>query len=86
FNMGMTPLANVGKSKYAFATEKIAALIYTNFQFLYAFNGLRQFKCKYVDEWHVQYLAYRRKESLLFTVLQVTLLVAHAPKRNDTTN
>lgn len=80
FNVGMTPLANVGLSKYSFTSEKIAAQIYQYGQFLYHFQGLRSFKEKYVNSWTPKFLAYHKKTSLPITMLQITTLISKSRK------
>ncbi len=76
FNMGMAPLANVGLSKFAFLSEKIAAQIFLHGHFIYQFQGLRKFKQKYTEIWEPKYLAYRKKSSLPITMAQITLLIS----------
>ncbi|MHC0036374.1 bifunctional lysylphosphatidylglycerol flippase/synthetase MprF [Pseudoneobacillus sp. C159] len=76
FNLGMTPLANVGISKYSFLSEKIAAQIYRQGHVFYHFQGVRRFKEKYADHWEPKYLGYKRKTSLLFTMIQLTYLIS----------
>ena len=76
FNMGMAPLSNVGESRFSFASEKIAAQVYTYGQYFYSFQGLRHFKEKFVDHWTPKFLAYRKKTSILITMLQVTALIS----------
>jgi phosphatidylglycerol lysyltransferase len=80
FNVGMTPLANVGLSKYSFTSEKIASQIYQYGQFLYHFQGLRSFKEKYVNSWTPKFLAYHKKTSLPITMLQITSLISRSRK------
>ncbi|MCK8625024.1 bifunctional lysylphosphatidylglycerol flippase/synthetase MprF [Apilactobacillus sp. M161] len=75
FNLGMAPLSNVGESKYSFIDEKIANLIYKYGTSFYSFQGLRTYKEKYVDSWAPKYIAYRRGNSLVFTMLQLLRLV-----------
>ncbi|MGX4599772.1 bifunctional lysylphosphatidylglycerol flippase/synthetase MprF [Faecalimicrobium sp. JNUCC 81] len=74
FNMGLAPLSNVGVSKYSFLSEKIAAQVYAHGQRFYSFQGLKKFKEKYCDSWDGRYMAYKRKTSLVFTMIQVILL------------
>lgn len=76
FNMGMAPLANVGMSRFASLSEKVAAQIFFHGHFIYDFQGLRGFKEKYTNIWEPKYLAYRRKSSLAFTMAQITLLIS----------
>jgi len=76
FNLGMAPLANVGLSRFAFLSEKIAAQIFIHGHFLYHFQGLRKFKGKYTNLWEPKYLAYRRKSSLPIIMAQISLLLS----------
>ncbi|WP_042355425.1 bifunctional lysylphosphatidylglycerol flippase/synthetase MprF [Bacillus rubiinfantis] len=76
FNMGMSPLANVGLSKFSFLSEKIAAQIYLHGHLIYHFQGLRNFKEKYTNRWEPKYLAYRKKSSLPLTMAQISLLIS----------
>lgn len=75
FNMGMAPLANVGTSSYSFIEEKIAHLVYEYGYRFYGFQGLRSYKNKYVTEWVPKCVAYRKRTSLLFTLLQIMMVV-----------
>lgn len=75
FNMGMAPLAGVGVSRYSFIQEKIAHLIYEYGYQLYGFQGLRSYKEKYVTDWAPKYIAYRKQNSLIFTILQLLQVV-----------
>ena len=75
FNMGMAPLAGVGVSRYSFIQEKIAHLIYEYGYQLYGFQGLRSYKEKYVTDWEPKYIAYRKRNSLIFTILQLLQVV-----------
>ena len=75
FNLGMAPLANVGASEFSFIEERVAHLIYEYGSIFYSFQGLRAYKEKYVTEWQPKYLAYRRRESLIFTMLQLMQVI-----------
>ncbi|GLB47169.1 phosphatidylglycerol lysyltransferase [Philodulcilactobacillus myokoensis] len=75
FNLGMAPLSNVGESRYSFIDERIAHLIYRYGQAFYSFQGLRSYKEKYVNSWVPKYISYRRGNSLIFTMLQLLILV-----------
>lgn len=76
FNLGMAPLSNVGVSRFAFLSEKIAAQIFLYGHFLYHFQGLRKYKEKYTDFWAPKYMAYRRKSSLPIIMAQISLLIS----------
>ncbi|MEJ6400223.1 bifunctional lysylphosphatidylglycerol flippase/synthetase MprF [Nicoliella lavandulae] len=75
FNLGMAPLSNVGRSRFSFIDEKIANLVYQYGQSFYSFQGLRSYKEKYVNLWVPRYIVYRRKSSLIFTMLQILMIV-----------
>lgn len=76
FNMGMAPLSNVGRSKYSFLREKIASQVYSHGQHFYSFKGLKKFKEKYCESWDGRYMAYKKRTSLITTMVQVVLLVS----------
>ena len=75
FNLGMAPLANVGVSSFSFIEERAAHLIYEYGSNFYSFQGLRAYKAKYVTDWQPKYLAYRRRQSLIFSMLQLMLVI-----------
>lgn len=75
FNLGMAPLANVGRSNHAFFEERIERLIFEYGTKMYGFAGLRSYKEKYVSYWIPKYTAYHKHSSLALTMLQVTMLV-----------
>ncbi|WP_285397015.1 bifunctional lysylphosphatidylglycerol flippase/synthetase MprF [Lysinibacillus sp. fls2-241-R2A-57] len=80
FNIGMSPLSNVGQSRFSFLSEKIAAQIFLHGHYLYHFKGLKNFKLKYADFWVPKYVGYRKKSSLPFTMAQITLLIGKKRK------
>jgi phosphatidylglycerol lysyltransferase len=75
FNLGMAPLANVGVSTFSFIEERVAHLIYEYGSNFYSFQGLRAYKEKYVTDWEPKYLAYRRRQSLIFSMLQLMSVI-----------
>lgn len=75
FNMGMAPLSKVGITRYSFLSERIAGLIYRFGTKFYGFVGLRNYKEKYVTKWIPKYVAFRKKSSILFTMLQLVVVV-----------
>nr|WP_035179348.1 bifunctional lysylphosphatidylglycerol flippase/synthetase MprF [Lentilactobacillus farraginis] len=80
FDLGMSPLSNVGTSRFSFTQERIVHLIYEYGYKLYSFEGLRSYKNKYVDEWEPKYIAYYRGNALVFAVLQI-LPIINRPQR-----
>lgn len=75
FDMGMAPLSNVGESKFSFAEEKIAHLIYEYGYHFYGFQGLKKYKNKYVTKWQPKYISFRKRSSIAFTLLQILAVV-----------
>lgn len=73
FDLGMTPLANVGTSRSAFVSERIANLIYQFGDSLYNFEGLRNYKKKYVTSWEPRYTAYSHNANIAFVMLALLL-------------
>ncbi|GFH39763.1 bifunctional lysylphosphatidylglycerol flippase/synthetase MprF [Lactococcus insecticola] len=82
FDLGMTPLANVGTFRNAFVSERIANLIYQFGDSLYNFEGLRNFKKKYVTSWEPKYTAYSHNSNIAFVMLAL-LLQDNAPVAPD---
>ena len=73
FDLGMTPLANVGTSRSSFVSERIANLIYQFGDSLYNFEGLRNYKKKYVTSWEPRYTAYSHNANIAFVMLALLL-------------
>ncbi|HCN74785.1 bifunctional lysylphosphatidylglycerol flippase/synthetase MprF [Pseudolactococcus plantarum] len=73
FDLGMTPLANVGVSRRSFVSERIANLIYQFGDSLYNFEGLRNYKKKYVTSWEPRYTAYSHNANISFVMLALLL-------------
>lgn len=75
FDLGMAPLANVGSSQYSFIEEKIAHFIYEYGYHLYGFQGLRRYKEKYASSWFPKYTVFRKKASIIATMLALLAVV-----------
>lgn len=80
FNFGVSPLANVGYSKYSFLSERFASQIYYHGKIFYSFEGLKKFKGKYAHDWEPKMLAYKNRFTLPVTMLQTNLIVSN-PKQ-----
>jgi phosphatidylglycerol lysyltransferase len=76
FNMGMTPLTNVGLSRFSFLSERIAAQIFLHSHFIYNTHGLSAFSENDSKIVEPKFLAYRRQSSLPFTMMQISLLIS----------
>jgi phosphatidylglycerol lysyltransferase len=77
FNLGMIPLANSSLSRFSFLSEKIAAQIFLNHHFTYNnTTRLNMFTQNHQKYWEPKFLAYRRKSSLPFTMMQISLLIS----------
>lgn len=83
FDLGMAPLSNVGEYQFSFIEEKIAHFIYEYGYHLYGFQGLRRYKDKYASKWSSRYIAYRKKNSLVASML---ILVSVVNQRVDQKN
>ncbi|MGL4655198.1 MAG: phosphatidylglycerol lysyltransferase domain-containing protein [Sarcina sp.] len=81
FNFGVSPLANVGFSKYSFLSERVASQIYYHGNIFYSFSGLKNFKAKYAHTWEPKFLAYKNKFALPITSLQSNLLVSNPQQK-----
>jgi phosphatidylglycerol lysyltransferase len=57
FNLGMAPLAGLEVHRLAPAWHKVGRLIYRYGEDFYNFEGLRQYKEKFLPEWRPRYLA-----------------------------
>jgi phosphatidylglycerol lysyltransferase len=81
FDLGMTPLANVGTAKQAFTQERIAYLVYTFGSHFYSFEGLREYKEKYATKWQPRYTFYSRGSWLVYVMIAVILVDNQTPNR-----
>ena len=78
FNLGMAPLANVGRYYQSFSEERVANLIYQFGSNFYSFQGLRNFKSKYADVWEPRYTSYSKTNSILYVMIAL-LIVDNQP-------
>lgn len=76
FNMGLAPLAEVGKSTQSRKIEKLGGYVYSCGEKIYSFQGLRKFKEKYCDDWNGVYIAYKKKSSIAITIAQALILIS----------
>lgn len=75
FNLGMAPLANVGKAHKAHFTEKLANLFTHYGSHFYSFEGLRNYKNKFNPHWEARYLAYEDMSTLPSSLIEATILI-----------
>ncbi|GMA69556.1 phosphatidylglycerol lysyltransferase [Leuconostoc litchii] len=84
FNLGMSPLANVGQHRQSFGRERLANLVYQFGSKVYSFEGLHHYKNKFTKVWQPMYIGYSRKSSIVAVMLGLLRIdnkgVAHAPK------
>ncbi|WP_159545007.1 phosphatidylglycerol lysyltransferase domain-containing protein [Streptococcus halichoeri] len=69
FNMGMSPLANVGNYRFSFVTERMGYLLYQLGSQIYSFEGLRHYKAKFAKTWEPYYIAYSKHSNFFVVVL-----------------
>lgn len=75
FNLGMAPLANVGRTAFPDTAERIGGFMFDHGSRLYSFEGLYQYKKKFRPVWQPRYLAYPRKGNLTRILVQVANLI-----------
>jgi phosphatidylglycerol lysyltransferase len=76
FNLGMAPLAGLEPHRLAPAWHKVGRLIYRYGEHFYNFEGLRQYKEKFLPEWRPRYLAAPGGLAQPRVLLDVTSLIS----------
>jgi phosphatidylglycerol lysyltransferase len=76
FNLGMAPLASVGRFQGAHARERLANLLFQHGENWYNFQGLRFYKDKFEPEWVPRYMAYQNAWEWPAAITNVSALVA----------
>jgi phosphatidylglycerol lysyltransferase len=76
FNLGMAPLAGLEEHRLAPAWHKIGRLVYRYGEDFYNFEGLRQYKEKFLPQWRPRYLAAPGGMALPRVLLDVTTLIS----------
>src|SRR5581483_1480662 len=76
FNLGMAPLASVGRFQGAHARERLANLLFQHGETWYNFQGLRFYKDKFDPEWVPRYMAYQNAWEWPAAITNVSALVA----------
>jgi phosphatidylglycerol lysyltransferase len=59
FNMGMAPMAGFQEREDATVEERAIHFFFKYLNFLFSYEGLRQFKAKYATSWEPRYVVYR---------------------------
>jgi len=81
FNLGISPLGGVGKTRYARPSEKLARLAFEFGNRFYSYKGLRSFKEKFHPEWRSAYLAYPILTPLPMLLVDTAALIAGGYRR-----
>lgn len=76
FNLGMAPLAGLEEHRLAPAWHKIGRFVYRHGEEFYNFEGLRQYKEKFLPEWRPRYLAAPGRLALPRVLFDVTTLIS----------
>jgi phosphatidylglycerol lysyltransferase len=76
FNLGMAPLSGLEAHRLAPAWHKVGRLIYRYGENFYNFEGLRQYKEKFLPEWRPRYLAAPGGLAQPGVLLDVTSLIS----------
>jgi phosphatidylglycerol lysyltransferase len=76
FNLGMAPLASVGRFQGAHGRERLANLLFQHGELWYNFQGLRFYKEKFDPEWVPRYMAYQNAWEWPAAITNVSALIA----------
>jgi phosphatidylglycerol lysyltransferase len=76
FNLGMAPLAGLEEHRLAPAWHKVGRFVYRHGEEFYNFEGLRQYKEKFLPEWRPRYLAAPGRLALPRVLFDVTALIS----------
>lgn len=76
FNLGMAPLAGLEEHRLAPPWHRLGRLVYRYGENFYNFEGLRQYKEKFLPEWRPRYLAAPGGITLPRVLLDVTTLIS----------
>jgi phosphatidylglycerol lysyltransferase len=76
FNLGMAPLSGLEAHRLAPAWHKVGRLIYRYGENFYNFEGLRQYKQKFLPDWRPRYLAAPGGLAQPRVLLDVTALIS----------
>ncbi len=76
FNLGMAPLASVGRFQTAHARERLAKVLFQHGEQWYNFQGLRFYKEKFSPDWVPRYLAYPNAWEWPAVITHASALVA----------
>lgn len=74
FDLGISPLSNVGNKPYSGSKEKVIFLAYKYGSRIYGFIGLRNFKQKFHPQWKNVYIAYKENRLLPEILFDLSLL------------
>lgn len=74
FNLGMSPLSNVGVSRNSFLEERLAYLVFNFGSRFYSFQGLRSYKQKFASVWIPKFTFYPKDSYLLFDMIQLLII------------
>lgn len=80
FNLGMAPLSGLPQHRLAPLWSRAAGWFSRHGDRFYNFEGLRAFKSKFKPEWRPKYLAYPSQRRLPQALVDVTQLIANAPR------
>lgn len=76
FNLGMSPLSNVGRSPYSLREERLASFAYRYGGSIYRFSGLRKYKEKFGPKWQPKYLAYPSGLNIYILLAEIFILIS----------
>ncbi|MBP2099485.1 bifunctional lysylphosphatidylglycerol flippase/synthetase MprF [Enterococcus rivorum] len=83
-DLGVSPLANVGETKYSFLAERFVNIFYKYDSTIYGFQDTRKEKERYVSQWSPRYFAYSKQSSVWFAFVQLALLIEKGNRKGIT--
>jgi phosphatidylglycerol lysyltransferase len=60
FNLGLAPMAGFQEHEQAGAEERAVHVFFQNLNFLFSYQGLRQYKAKFASSWEPRHVIFRR--------------------------
>jgi len=76
FNLGMAPLSGLGDRSLTSLWNRIGGFVFQHVEHFYNFQGLRQYKEKFLPQWRPRYLASPTTLSLPIVLTNITSLTS----------
>ncbi|MFP5521129.1 bifunctional lysylphosphatidylglycerol flippase/synthetase MprF [Peptococcus simiae] len=84
FDLGSSPLANVGTGRYSGRRDKLIRTAYQFSTSIYSFSGLHRYKSKFRPNWTPVFLVYPDSAQLATILLYLVLLINYSSTTDQT--